>query len=769
MTEISNMTIINNLLKEPNEFLSNMCSLYYNCEKEKREIIEDSNSEDDNNVVNLQLSNCICLVSIQKYVLLEISLYLVSLITMNHSIQLLEKYNITVNREKNEQTNTNIQEITGGAVDSSSTIFKSFIFLFLVLSLIGGNDVADLIAGPIQEYKVNIGFGTTLDTTSTEEMMEYAKLFENNPNFGSPIKTIMSANLTESFKQKYQQTLAKSRPISFSGLLSYVIDGDQKFEDYMREQTTNGFNTYVVTAKNALKNMCDAFIGKSTDTLPMNLNDYFIKQLEESEPEIEAIFEKNIAKIAQEKEEGLIADQEAKINQPLVEPTMYETAANIFSSLNTYDYFFSVTTKEIVSSENNAPLTVNLKQELIEKIKENVEAELVEIKPEVAKQAVQQKATSIMQSMEQTQKTKLQGMNRKAYLDAVCTTAFGETPSLSFDNDLLTFTSYPQSRSQIEILIRNILTWGDEILEKSSGINQDKIRSLIEKANAMSSLLTKYDLDIVNTLTKGHKTTTSIQGFLTNFFNVFEKTKNNAIQATLDFPITDQENSKLRKQQQEAHNAEIEQKKFETGLTQEDTKISRESWNAFNENIGTKVAGVTETATSTVGNIVNPLINVLGDTAVNIVNVGGMVLNTGIGQLMHSALGLLLISCILAIPTIFYIATRTGYIAAYFKKRIVNADTIGTTTTTSSTMVKNQTLNVNLFLKQQEEGEEYDPYHDYSINISSKKGGNKRRKRKYTTKMNKKSKTHKKKLNHKKSIKIYKKHKKTIKHNKNKK
>ena len=29
--EISNMTLINNLLKEPNAFISNMCNLYYEC------------------------------------------------------------------------------------------------------------------------------------------------------------------------------------------------------------------------------------------------------------------------------------------------------------------------------------------------------------------------------------------------------------------------------------------------------------------------------------------------------------------------------------------------------------------------------------------------------------------------------------------------------------------------------------------------------------------------------------------------------------------
>jgi len=500
----------------------------------------------------------------------------------------------------------------------------------------------------------------------------------------------------------------------------------------------------------------------------MNLADYFIKQLEEAEPEIENIFEENISKITKEREQDLIADQESKLNQQLEEPTMYETATSVFASLNAYDYFFTVSTKEIVSTDRTTPLPTQAKQELIEKIKENVETELVEIKPDIAKQAVQQKAASIMQQMEEKQKSKLQGINRNAYLNAVCATAFGEAPSLSFDEDVLTFTSYPQSRTQIEILIRNILTWGDDILEKSSGINQDKAKSLIEKAQAISSLLTKYDLDIMNSLTKGHKTTTSIQDFLSNIFNVFNKVKQNAIQATLDFPITEQEAILVRNQQQELHNAEMLQKQFETGLTQEDTQISRESWNAFNENVGTNVVGVTETATSVVKGTINPILNTLGDTAVNIVNVGGLVLNTGIGQLMHSALGILLISCILAIPTLFIIAARAGYISAYFKKRSIIQEPT-TTTTPTNTMIKNQTVNINLFLKQQEEGEEYDPYHDYGANISYKTGGKKRRQRstikrrlhnKKNTRKYKKSNKFKKMNNSKRR---YKKHKKTCK------
>uniref|UniRef100_A0A6C0ICW1 Uncharacterized protein n=1 Tax=viral metagenome TaxID=1070528 RepID=A0A6C0ICW1_9ZZZZ len=777
--EISNMTLINNLLKEPNAFISNMCNLYYECEKNKRNIIDVANDDDDANVVNLQISNCISLVGIQKYVLLEVTLYLVSLITINNSIKLLQEYNITIKTEQQPETNPNVEELIGGGINTS-TILKSFVFLFLILSLIGGNEISDLIAGPIQEYKVNIGFGTTLDTTSPEEMMEYSKLFENNPNLGSPLKTIMSANLTEQFKQKYQQTLSKTRPITFGSLLTYVMDGDEKFEDYLREETNNGFNTYVLSANSALKKMCDNFIGKTTDELPLNLGDYFIKQLEDAEPEIETIFEENVAKITEEKEQGMIAVQEDKMNQPLIEPTMYETATSVFSSLNAYDYFFSVSTTEVVSTNGVSKLSPETKQELIEKIKENVAAELVEVKPEIAKQAVQQKATSIMQDIQAKQKSNLQKMNRKSYLNAVCTTAFGEPPSLSFDNDVLTFTSYPQSRTHIEILLRNILTWGDEVMEKTSGINQDKIRSLMEKSQAISALLTNYDLDIINTLTKGHKTTSNIQDFLTNIFSIFEKVKQNALHASLDFPITAQDNEKLMKQQQELHDSEMKQKQFETGLTQEDTKVSRESWNAFNENVGTKVAGVTETGTSVVENIVNPLLNASGDILVNGINVGGFVLNAGMSQILHTALSILLISSILAIPTIFYIAIRTGYISAYFKKRaVVKSDSTTTVPTpqieeqtettrlepvssTSNPMIKNQTRNISFFLKQQEEGEEYDPYHDYTIQITS--GGKGRgRRRRYTTKTHKKSKTRKNKSkNVKKTVKRHRKAKKTM-------
>ena len=785
-TEISNMTIINNLLKEPNIFISNMCNLYYECEKNKKDIIDNANDNDDTNIVNLQISNCISLVAIQKYVLLELTLYLVSLITLNNSIKLLQTYNITVKSEEApkmnlfDETNQNVEELTGGGINTSA-VLKSFIFLFLVLSLIGGNEIADLIAGPIQEYKVNIGFGTTLDTTSPEEMMEYSKLFENNPNFGSPLKTIMSANLTEQFKQKYQQTLSRSRPITFGSLLSYVMDGDEKFEDYIRNQTTNGFNIYVTSANTALKNMCEKFIGKTTDELPVNLGEYFIRQLQEAEPEIETIFEENVAKITQEKEQGMIAEQEDIIHQPLTEPTMYETATSVFSSLNAYDYFFSVSTTQLVSTDGASQLSPETKQELLDVIKENVAAELVEVKPEIAKQAVQQKATSIMQEMQEKQKTNMQKMNRKAYLNAVCITAFGEPPSLTFENDVLTFTSYPQSRTHIEILLRNILTWGDEVMEKSTSANQDKIRSLLEKSQAITALLTNYDLDIINSLTKGHKTTTNIQDFLNNIFNIFQKVKQNALQATLDFPITAQDNEKLMQQQQELHDSEMKQKQFETGLTQEDTKVSRESWNAFNENVGTKVAGVTETGTSVVENIVNPLLNASGDILVNGINVGGFVLNAGMSQILHTALTILLISSILAIPTIFYIAIRTGYISAYFKKRAVTktestitqpspqiiqpseTTQLETVTTNSKPMVNNQTRNINCFLKQQEEGEEYDPYYDYSVNTTTGGKGKKRRRR-YTTKSHKKSKTRKNKSkNVKKSVKYYRKHKKTIK------
>jgi hypothetical protein len=79
---------------------------------------------------------------------------------------------------------------------------------------------------------------------------------------------------------------------------------------------------------------------------------------------------------------------------------MYETATSVFSSLNAYDYFFSVSTTEVVSTNGVSNLSPETKQELIEKIKENVAAELVEVKPEIAKQAVQQKATSIMQDIQ---------------------------------------------------------------------------------------------------------------------------------------------------------------------------------------------------------------------------------------------------------------------------------------------------------------------------------------------------------------------------------
>jgi hypothetical protein len=131
MDDISNMTIINNLLKEHNNFVTNMCNLYYKCDKMKRDIIDQATSDDDNVIFNLQISNCICLVSIQKYVLLEIVLYIFTLITMNNCITLLQKLNINIKQDIPLQTNPNVEELTGGGLASSSTIIKSFIFLFI--------------------------------------------------------------------------------------------------------------------------------------------------------------------------------------------------------------------------------------------------------------------------------------------------------------------------------------------------------------------------------------------------------------------------------------------------------------------------------------------------------------------------------------------------------------------------------------------------------------------------------------------------------------
>ena len=216
--EISNMTLINNLLKEPNAFISNMCNLYYECEKNKRNIIDLVNDDDDANVVNLQISNCISLVNIQKYVLLEITLYLVSLITINNSIKLLQEYNITIKseqQEENSETNPNVEELIGGGINTS-TILKSFVFLFLILSLIGGNEISDLIAGPIQEYKVNIGFGTTLDTT-----LEYSLSSENNQYYG----LIESASIDKIIAENYQ----------YDGLYNYIDDTNIQSEYYQKE------------------------------------------------------------------------------------------------------------------------------------------------------------------------------------------------------------------------------------------------------------------------------------------------------------------------------------------------------------------------------------------------------------------------------------------------------------------------------------------------------------------------------------------------------
>ena len=788
----NNITLIDNLLNEPKSFIGNICNLYHNCEKIKRDVIKSATNNDDVNIFNLQIAICISLVSIQKYILLQLVTYLNAVIIIKSAIQVLKTSNIKFTKPLGP--NPNVEELNGGGSKSSSFIFKSFSFIFLLLSLIGGNEISDLIAGPIQDYKTEVGFGKKLDVTSKEEMMEYAKLFDNDPNFGPPIKTIISGNLTTTFKDKYQKNLSKSVPINFNGLINYFLNSEQTFDDYLKQQTERGFNTFIIDTNKALIDMCNAFIDKTTPDLPLDLSDYFIKQLQESQPELEIIVEQKIENVSKERENQMLEQYQDQLNEPITEPTLYETinsdltglftiTSNLYSTIasNTYSTKQSQESNSQLVSTSDSSLSVEERQELVDNIKENVSLELVKEKPSIVKEAVNQKAKDIMQKMNEQKQTKLKTINRNAYLTAVCNTAFGQPPKLIYNNSTLIFESYPESRSHIEILLHNVITWGNEMLETNSN-NQDKMKSLMEKAEFISKLLTDYDLNLMNVLTKGHTSVNNIDSFLNNIFSVFQEVKQKTILATLDFPITELEKSNLMKMQQELHDSDMKQKQFQTQMTKEETEISRESWDVYNKNVGTKISGATGTATSALESVINPIVNSGGNILVNGVNVGGFVLNAGLGNILNSAIFIMIISFILACPLFLWTAFRSGYIHSYFKKKanninmntasnlndsnpnsiplnnnanvqnvLTNSNALTTnnyfqrnTTSEEESILKRQSVNMSNFFKVREEGEEYDSTIDYSNQIyhrGGKKLVNRKKYKTYRKKMNKKYKT----------------------------
>lgn len=684
---------------------------------------------------------------------------------------------------KETKSNVTIEELPsegqkgGGPFDTFIKLIVTIIFISITTTTSTAQNIASFTDVSVT-YDINIeqgkipkavGYQDTLDPTIEEELREFTKQYKQNLQFPS------DKLLKQDISQLSVEPLMDS--ITTNNLFSSLFMGKQ----YLREKVTETLKSQTKKINNlaretnlALEQVCKSFVETTDPSLPIDLVSLFNSELARNLNKLQESREKIEQQRRSELTEQKLLELQIREAEPTLMVSLNEKFKGTIGSISNI-FSWSSSSNEIQSTtEDNAKLSSSELVDLYAKVEQDVETEINSLSEQLDINVFQEVASSVESKLIRDATEALRSTNLRIYLSAIChiktpTYVFNQTENIIYLKDPVS------SRTHLKVLAENVVSYyktvtedgihsikdGQVVVDVPGEERQINMKSLLEKSQYIIEILTNYDIGLTRTLLDVPlDADVNVLDFFENIGKMWIDLKTKSIQALVQFPITEREKNREIDRKKEESRRLLESERVQNQLeteerlqtlaqNQESNSLTKQEWESFNKWFSINTGGVLGVGTGVLNNIVNSTTDV-GNNAVNNLK---MLSDNGMSGIISVVWGIAYSGMLITLPAILVVALYSGCITAVFSRtaRRLNEDNnvvriqgkteevIAPYQSTRLTVMPDE--NYHNFLKQQEEGEVYNPLKIYEP--PEKRGGNYNKYRYRKTRKNKKHRTKK--------------------------
>jgi len=413
----------------------------------------------------------------KAYLVQELSLFLFSL-----KILVTEKNILHFSFKKTNK------ELNGGGKNPFTDLFYSFLFMTLASSLVAANYEVATSSRSDMVVDMNVHFLTVDVYKKEDQIHRRGKPFQNIPTTPGNEKDM------EMFIQQYTTELIHIHSTNLNTNISHLNPNSflsyfsmNSFESQMTKNVKE-LNSYIKHVYSSLNTMCERFttLGTQTD-LPLELYKLFNDELEKQDINQE-IYDKKIIELGMEED-------------------------------SYYSYFFG-------NEESKATLEKELQK-----------VQKVQKESEIEKNVILMKTQEALNNVNSRMHIQQEQLTRTKFLNSFCDTI--PLPKFSYKNDILSISNNAKSLKYLQVLADNVLlNKNEEIVYRNTDEDkQNKIHSLVEKAEMISKLVENHNVKLFNAM-KDVKETENMNEFIELLNSTWISMNADILAASERFPIT---------------------------------------------------------------------------------------------------------------------------------------------------------------------------------------------------------------------------------------
>jgi hypothetical protein len=677
MNSLTPQNIVNNLYKKFPEIIGHAILGYYKFFKIEQELISMIDTNIEPQIINTFIIWANIIQYGKTYFLQEI---ISNLIQNEMFFMYIGLFN---------PMSEKVTQLTGGGKVNEQILMLFMVLMFIInlnnvtsvsnaISPLGDITVINIAEGVIPEATSNIN--RELNPHNLTELLEFTTQYALNPIIPSDKTFTTNVNI---YKDQFIEITKKSMPF-----FEKVFTSDTAFNElFIKEikRKTDDINSLSFNVSNVLNEVCIGFSEVINDDLPITLYNLFNKKLKEK------------TELLKQKQKIIIEKEEERLKEQLLTDYGIPLEGESSFSISNIGKMFSFNYKK----KEPSPEKINIPQSELNKVIDNVEQivkdEMILFTKKTDIILIEEASADVMQDMIKNNNQNIQITNLKKYLTAICKIKipqykFNETTGELYIKDI------PISRFHLKILATNVqLNYNTVMKLGIKEENQEKMKSLYEKSDAILQIFTNYDVGIYH-IFDPDVTPNKMDDFFNNIANLWLSLKNNMENALLQFPITEMETTNKIKQekqelirelneQQAKHDIEIKKKQAKHDIdvktkqqdiiqTSELNNISSQSWDLLRETLKINTKGSVGVVTDALSEATNTIINSTSGVIDN-------VLDRSVNSVLSIAYGISQLGYIFMVPlamalalTTGFIAVRTGYVHRLFApnhKSIQNA------------------------------------------------------------------------------------------------
>jgi len=604
------------------------------------------------------------------------------------------------------ESNVIIEELPeeGQIGGQSFAFFLKFMTLILITQLTNCTAIANSIS-PLGFVSVSVDiengkipkafdFKGELNPENEEEMIKFTEQFKQGIRF--PTDKVTSKDITTLSKENLIKIM-KQNMGSFVSLFLTDSQIENKFNEAIIYQTKR-INLIVDSTISSLEEVCKSFVRTTDPKLPIPLYELFnskmVSKLEEILIKKKQIMEQKREQIKQ----GIIEKRQIKQQEPgltdIIKEEVITTTTGVVESIsNIFYYPFSKTDKLAAEIQQIESPTARQIQDSYYEIEKAVENEISSLDKEIEISAFKELAENVMGEFEQETLEAQSSINLRIYLSSICQI---KRPTYVYNQSegLLYIKDPARSRTHLKVLANNVESYYNTVLKGIQSIKNGEVitdipseerklnmKSLLEKSQVITEILSTYDIELMKTLLDNNQDV-EFNTFFENIAQMWIKLKSKTIEALSQFPITERIEALKREREKESLALELLNEKFrheseeqlrlqQIAQTKNQNKLSEEEWKVYNQWVGINTAGTLKIGTGLLNNGVDAIAD-LGNNAIDNVR---MLADNGMASVISIAWGIALLGMILTLPAVMCISLKTGYINSLFisaKRRLEN-------------------------------------------------------------------------------------------------